>query len=62
MPIRDGGSSVMQMRFCPWCGSELPESKRDLWFDTLAGLGFDDPWQQPIPDEFRSDQWWRVRA
>ena len=61
MPIHDGGRSVMSMRYCPWCGTQLAESKRDLWFDRLAGLGFDDPAQQPIPDEFCSDEWWRNR-
>ena len=61
MPIRDGGPSVMSMQFCPWCGTQLPESKRDLWFNTLAALGFDDPSEQPISDEFRSDEWWRNR-
>ncbi|WP_435367755.1 DUF6980 family protein [Metabacillus litoralis] len=24
----------------PWCDSKLPESKRDLWFDTFEELGF----------------------
>ncbi|WP_425615575.1 DUF6980 family protein [Anatilimnocola sp. NA78] len=27
--IHDGGSSVMRIEFCPWCGSRLPESLRD---------------------------------
>lgn len=61
MPIRDGGSSVMSMQYCPWCGSQFPESKRDLWFNTLAELGFDDPAEQSIPDEYQSDRWWRSR-
>ena len=25
-----GGTSYSAMRFCPWCGIKLPESKRDL--------------------------------
>ena len=24
--IHDGGSSVIAIRFCPWCGLKLPES------------------------------------
>lgn len=60
MPIRDGGISVMSMQYCPWCGAKLPESKRDLWFETLAELGFDDPADQSIPAEFCSDRWWRA--
>jgi len=28
--IHDGGSSWAVMEFCPWCGTKLPESKRNL--------------------------------
>jgi hypothetical protein len=24
LPIHDGGSSYIEIRFCPWCGSRLP--------------------------------------
>lgn len=23
--VHDGGQSVIEIRFCPWCGSRLPE-------------------------------------
>jgi hypothetical protein len=59
IPIRDGGSSQVGILHCPWCGIELPPSKRALWFETLASLGYADPWQQDLPEEFASDQWWR---
>lgn len=36
--IWDGGSSFIQIEFCPWCGERLPESKRDQWFDNPANL------------------------
>jgi hypothetical protein len=39
--VHDGGESYVVFQFCPWCGTRLPESKRDLWFDTLQGLGLD---------------------
>lgn len=29
--VHDGGSSVIGIRFCPWCGTELPPSKREAW-------------------------------
>lgn len=57
--IHDGGSSFIEIYFCPWCGTKLPESKAELWFDTLEELGFDDPIQQDIPEEFKSDEWHR---
>lgn len=26
--VHDGGSAVIRIRFCPWCGEKLPESLR----------------------------------
>ncbi len=57
--IHDGGSSSLDIRFCPWCGSKLPLSKRDARFDRLEELGFDDPTEQRIPGAFESDGWYR---
>ena len=57
--IHDGGSSSLQISFCPWCGLRLPDSKRDAWFDKLEALGFDDPSEQGIPEEFNTDAWYR---
>jgi len=57
--IHDGGSASLEIRFCPWCGSKLPASRRDAWFDRLEELGFDDPAEQKIPEEFQSDAWYR---
>lgn len=47
----DGGTAVSSINYCPWCGCKLPESKRDLWFQTLEKMGFDDPADQEIPEE-----------
>ncbi|MGM0924799.1 MAG: DUF6980 family protein [Bacillota bacterium] len=57
--IHDGGSSSLHIDYCPWCGTNLPDSKRDLWFDTLEQLGFDEPFEQDIPNKFKSDEWYR---
>jgi hypothetical protein len=32
-----------------------------LWFETLAKLGYDDPADQEIPEEFESDKWYKNR-
>ena len=56
--IHDGGTSYILINYCPWCGSKLSESKRDLWFKTLEKLGFDEPLEQNIPEEFKSDKWY----
>ena len=57
--IHDGGSPSLEISFCPWCGLRLPDSKRDAWFDKLEALGFDDPSEQRIPEEFNTDAWYR---
>ena len=51
------GISKMTINNCPWCGIRLPESKRDLWFDTLESIGYDDPLEQEIPEQYRSKRW-----
>ena len=57
--LHDGGLSCILINYCPWCGSKLPESKRDLWFDTLEQLGYDEPFEQDIPDDFKTDRWYQ---
>ncbi|MCA9840433.1 MAG: hypothetical protein KC422_26235 [Trueperaceae bacterium] len=51
---------VVPIQYCPFCGSELPESKRDRWFKELAALGYDNPRQQAIPEKYKSDLWYRT--
>jgi len=57
--IHDGGTAVSSIAYCPYCGHKLPKSKRDLWFDTLESMGYDDPAEQEIPPEFQSGDWYR---
>ncbi|MER2010328.1 MAG: hypothetical protein ABS939_23085 [Psychrobacillus sp.] len=56
--VHDGSTSFIEISFCPWCGTKLPMSKRDLWFDTLEKLGYDDPFEQDIPQDFNSNKWY----
>lgn len=58
--VHGGGSSVVGIAFCPWCGSKLPESLRDRWFAELEALGFGDPGVQSIPERYRTDAWYRA--
>jgi hypothetical protein len=55
--VHDGGSSMVVIRFCPWCGTRLPESLRDRWFEELAALGIE-PGEQEVPAPYRSAAWW----
>lgn len=56
--VHDGGTSVVTIQYCPWCGARLPESKRDRWFEAIGALGFDDPDAPDIPSEFQTSEWW----
>jgi len=54
--IRDGGTASATIAFCPWCGTRLPESKRDRWFDELDAKGID-PNGNDVPPEYESAAW-----
>ena len=58
--VHDGGSSMVQIEFCPWCGIKLPDSKRHLWFEKIEALGLD-PWSDEIPEAYQSDKWFRYQ-
>lgn len=53
-----GGSSIVAVEFCPWCGAKLPESKRDRWFEELQRLGFRAPLEEEVPEIFRDARWY----
>ena len=57
--IHDGGTSSSAIANCPWCGFKLPMSMRDRWFSELNAQGFDDPFQQDIPKQYRTDEWYQ---
>ncbi|MDF9825862.1 hypothetical protein M2475_002230 [Breznakia sp. PF5-3] len=37
----------------------MPDSKRDLWFDELEKLGYENPFEEDIPIEYKSILWWK---
>ena len=56
--IHDSGESYIKIEFCPWCGKKLPKSKRELWFQELENKGYENPFEEDIPEEFNSSKWW----
>ena len=58
IPVRDDSSSGIRINYCPWCGKPLPNSKRVEWFETLEKMGYDSPFEQDIPEEFKSEKWY----
>jgi hypothetical protein len=52
------GGGVQLVNYCPWCGTKLIDELSDRWFQELEKLGFDEPFDQEIPEEFKTDEWW----
>ena len=59
IPIYDGGTSMIGINYCPWCGTKLPDSKRDLWFDTLEKKKVNIDLEDEIPEEFKTSKWYK---
>jgi hypothetical protein len=62
---RDREMSI-DITFCPWCGTKLPVSLSDDWFDILEDeYDIEDPSDEDrkcVPPEFQTDEWWRKRG
>lgn len=55
--VLDGGSSYIQMKYCPWCRKKLPSSLRTKWFAEMNKLGLE-PGDKKIPREYLDDKWY----
>jgi len=55
--VHDGGASYVCIAHCPWCGTKLPDSRRDQFFDLLDALGLDAS-QDDLPERFTRPGWW----
>lgn len=58
--------AIQLIQYCPWCGKKLPKSLGDEYFDILEkehGITPElDIQNDPnIPEEFKSDEWWKKR-
>ena len=52
--VHDGGASYVLIAHCPWCGSKLPESQRDRWFDETDAII---ERSEAVPARFHSIAW-----
>ena len=55
--IHDGGPSYLLISNCPFCGTRLPASGRDAWFDAIEAAGLDDVDFDELPKQFRTSAW-----
>lgn len=56
--IHDGGASYLLLSYCPFCGTKLPDSARDRWFDETEALGLEG--DDLLPRAFRTGAWRRA--
>ena len=50
--------------YCPYCGTKQPESLifiRDAEIEKAVGKDFCDITEDEIPEEFKTDEWWKKR-
>lgn len=57
VPIRDGTGSYVRLIHCPWCGTRLPPSQRDRWFDEIEASGLDPNESDKLPERYLSAAW-----
>ena len=55
--VHDGGASYVVIQHCPWCGTRLPDSRRDSWFDALDAIGIDSASADNVPAEYLTSVW-----
>ena len=57
--VHDGGPSFVTIKFCPWCGTKLPLSKRNRWFKELERLGVRNPlFSDKVPEIYSDNRWY----
>ena len=49
-------AEVLKINNCPFCGSLLPKSRRDEWFERLEREGWR-TWGDPIPEGLLCYEW-----
>ena len=57
--LTEDNVSFILLKYCPWCGSLLPESKRLIWFEQLEEMGYENPFlRDDIPSKYKCAEWY----
>lgn len=52
--LHDGGMTYLQIDFCPFCGTRLPATRRDDWFNQVERLGLENADFDDLPDDLKT--------
>lgn len=58
-------SATQALFYCPWCSMKLPKSLNKKYYEILENeyyLDVDDIYKGVVPEEFKSDEWWKKRG
>ena len=55
----EGVNATYILYFCPWCGKKVPERLQEQRVDILEKLGINVFDEEKIPEEYKTDIWWR---
>ncbi len=64
--LKNSKLAIQQLLYCPWCGTKLPNSLRDMYFDILEQeyhleADLEPANNKDLPEEFKTDEWWKKR-
>lgn len=59
--------TVDSIYYCPWCGAKLPAELSDQYYQEIENLNLpltkvDSIDRRYIPQEYRTDMWWKKRG
>jgi hypothetical protein len=58
--IHNSDGVIQEIKYCPFCGIKLPNSKRQEWVEKLNALGYESPFfDEKIPDEYKTSSWYK---
>lgn len=55
-------SASQIIHYCPWCGKKFPLGLDDAFFEEIEKLGFETANDLNLPEEFKTDEWWKKRG
>ena len=63
----DGSYGQHFFRYCPYCGAKLPKhffasDEYENALEEAVGKEFCDITEEEIPEEFKTDEWWKKRG
>lgn len=53
---------IQKLVYCPFCGHKFQKSLWTRWYKELSRFGIESSFDENIPKEFLTDEWWKKRG